>query len=204
MTAHPTEARRRTTLNKLARDLRAPARAGRAPPVPGERRTSRRRIAAAIQELWGTDELRAVSTDGPRRGHAPGSSTSPRRSADVVPAIYRDLEAAVRECYPDDDIVVPPLLTFGSWMGGDRDGNPNVTPDMTATALELMKEACLPHLQGAILELSGASRCPRASPASEPEELSDLLARVRGATSPGSPPSRASATPRSPTGGCSS
>src|SRR5204863_99719 len=73
----------------------------------------------------------------------------------VVPALYRDLDAAVRESYPDDDVVVPPLLTFGSWMGGDRDGNPNVTPDLTAIALGQMKEACLTHLERVIGELAG-------------------------------------------------
>ena len=47
---------------------------------------------------------------------------------------------------------MPPLLTFGSWMGGDRDGNPNVTAAVTAEALEMMRTACL-HLLEARIEL---------------------------------------------------
>ena len=47
---------------------------------------------------------------------------------------------------------MPPLLTFGSWMGGDRDGNPNVTAAVTAEALEMMRTACL-HLLEARIEV---------------------------------------------------
>ena len=173
MTAHPTEARRRTTVNKLARIFALLRSLDERLPVPGEREAVRRRIAAAVQELWTTDELRAVSTtvlDEVRAGLIYFTSTL----AEVVPALYRDLDAAVRESYPDDDVVVPALLTFGSWMGGDRDGNPNVTPDMTATALGVMKEACLTHLEGALRDLAGrvtlSSRV-----AGEPDELRELI-----------------------------
>ena len=114
----------------------------------------RRRIAAAVQELWASDELRAVSPtvlDEVRAGLIYFTSTLAR----VVPAIYRDLDAAVRESYPGEEVVVPPLLTFGSWMGGDRDGNPNVTPKLTAVALGHMKETCLTHLERVVGELAG-------------------------------------------------
>ena len=57
----------------------------------------------------------------------------------VVPELYRELEAAVEGGHPGEEIAVPPLLTFGSWMGGDRDGNPNVTAAVTAEALDMMR-----------------------------------------------------------------
>jgi phosphoenolpyruvate carboxylase len=150
LTAHPTEARRRTTLNKLARifdvlrDLdERPVRAAAA----------RTQLLATVQELWGSDELRAVSLsvlDEVRAGLVYFVSTL----ADEVPAVYRDLEAAVAEAYPDDPPPVPPLLTFGSWIGGDRDGNPNVTPETTAEALELMRTQCLRFLEGRVATLA--------------------------------------------------
>jgi phosphoenolpyruvate carboxylase len=176
MTAHPTEARRRTTVNKLARIFALLRSLDERLPVPGEREEARRQIAAAVQELWATDELRAVSTtvlDEVMAGLIYFTSTL----AQVVPALYRDLDAAVHESYPDDDVVVPALLKFGSWMGGDRDGNPNVTPQMTASALGLMKTACLTHLEESILALAGRITVS-ARVAGEPEELRELLEKA--------------------------
>jgi phosphoenolpyruvate carboxylase len=182
MTAHPTEARRRTTVNKLARVFALLRSLDERIPVPGETEAVRRRMAAAVQELWGTDELRAVKTtvlDEVSAGLIYFTSTL----AEVVPLIYRDLDAAVRESYPDDDVVVPPLLTFGSWMGGDRDGNPHVTPEMTATALGLMKTACLTQLENALIDLSGRITLSERV-AAEPEELRTLLAGAEARADP--------------------
>jgi phosphoenolpyruvate carboxylase len=176
MTAHPTEARRRTTVNKLARIFALLRSLDERVPVAGEREEVRRRIAAAVQELWGTDELRTASTtvlDEVRAGLIYFTSTL----AQVVPAIYRDLDAAVRESYPDDDVIVPPLLTFGSWMGGDRDGNPHVTPRMTAAALGLMKDACLTYLEQVVGALAGRVTLS-ARVVGEPRALRELLART--------------------------
>ncbi len=173
MTAHPTEARRRTTLNKLSRIFALLRSLDERVPVPGEREEVRRQIAAAVQELWCTDELRAVSTtvlEEVRAGLIYFTTTLKH----VVPALYRDLDAAVRESYPDDDVTVPPLLTFGSWMGGDRDGNPHVTPEMTATALALMKEACLTHLEQAVFALAQRVTLS-ARVAHAPSRLQELL-----------------------------
>ena len=178
MTAHPTEARRRTTVNKLARIFALLRALDERLPVPGEQEESRRQIAAAVQELWATDELRAISTtvlDEVMAGLIYFTSTL----AKVVPAVYRDLDAAVRESYPDDDLAVPPLLTFGSWMGGDRDGNPHVTPEMTAAALGRMKEACLTHLERVVGELAGRVTLS-ARVAGEPEELTELVTQSEG------------------------
>ncbi len=173
LTAHPTEARRRTTVSKLARIFALLRDLDERRPTRVRQDQIRRQIAAAVQEMWGSDELRAVSTtvlDEVRAGLIYFTSTL----AQAVPEIYRDLEATVRTSYPDADVPVPPLLTFGSWIGGDRDGNPNVTPGMTAAALALMKDTCLQHHQERIAALAGritmSSRV-----AGEPEELSVLL-----------------------------
>ena len=50
---------------------------------------------------------------------------------------------------------MPPLLGFGSWIGGDRDGNPFVTPETTVAALELMREQCLRLLEARLEQLAG-------------------------------------------------
>ncbi|MDQ3678251.1 MAG: phosphoenolpyruvate carboxylase, partial [Actinomycetota bacterium] len=178
MTAHPTEARRRTTVSKLSRIFALLRSLDERRPSTGEQEQIRRRIAAAVQEMWSSDELRATSTsvlDEVKAGLVYFTSTL----ADVVPEIYRDLEAAIAENYPGSDVRVPALLTFGSWMGGDRDGNPFVTPAVTAAALELMQETCLYYLQDSVRGLAEhASLSSRL--AGEPEELRELLERLDG------------------------
>jgi phosphoenolpyruvate carboxylase len=181
MTAHPTEARRRTTVNKLSRIFALLRRLDDSRLARGEEEQIRRQIAAAVQEMWVTDELRAVSTtvkDEVKAGLIYFTSTL----TDVVPTVYRDLEATIADCYPYDEIEVPPLLTFGSWMGGDRDGNPFVTPAMTADALDLMQEACLRHLQDRVLALTNhvtvSSRVAR--PVAELDELLASLGALFG------------------------
>ena len=174
LTAHPTEARRYTTVSKLGRIFALLRELDERRPGHGQPAQIRRRIAAAVQEMWGSDELRAVTTtvlDEVRAGLIYFSSTL----ADVVPEVYRDLEATIRETYPDSDVPVPPLLSFGSWIGGDRDGNPNVTPQMTASALALMKSACLSHHEAAIRAL-GSRITLSSRVAGEPESLRALIA----------------------------
>jgi phosphoenolpyruvate carboxylase len=156
MTAHPTEARRRTTINKLARVFGVLRELDDRPAV--DHRDARRRLLATVQELWGSDDIRAAEltvSDEVRGGLIHFSSTL----ADTVPRIYRDLEEAIADHYPGPDgrpaATVPPLLGFGSWIGGDRDGNPFVTPETTVEALELMREQCLRLLEARLEQLAG-------------------------------------------------
>jgi phosphoenolpyruvate carboxylase len=152
MTAHPTEARRRTTIDKLARVfgvLRELDEVSTARPEE-----ARRRLQATIQELWASDDLRAISltvVDEVRGGLIHFASTL----ADAVPRIYRDVEEALAEFYPERAFTLPALLSFGSWIGGDRDGNPFVTPETTMQALDLMREQCLRLLEAGVERLAG-------------------------------------------------
>ncbi len=152
MTAHPTEARRRTTIGKLARifwELRAlDDELGR------DQDAARERMLATVQELWGSDELRATSLtvlDEVRGGLAHFTSTL----AESVPLLYRDLEVALARRFPDAPIAVPPLLRFGSWIGGDRDGNPYVTPETTTQSLALLREHCVRFLETRVELVAG-------------------------------------------------
>jgi phosphoenolpyruvate carboxylase len=155
MTAHPTEARRRTTIDKLARVFSVLRELDERSYAPAA--DARRRLLATVQELWGSDDLRAAEltvADEVRGGLVHFASTL----ADTIPRIYRDLEEAVAEFYPeteDHPPAVPPLLSFGSWIGGDRDGNPFVTPETTVAALELMREQCLRLLESRLEQLAG-------------------------------------------------
>ncbi|HEX3978592.1 MAG TPA: phosphoenolpyruvate carboxylase [Solirubrobacteraceae bacterium] len=190
MTAHPTEARRRTTIDKLARVfgvLRELDERSHAPAAD-----ARRRLLATVQELWGSDDLRAAEltvADEVRGGLIHFSSTL----ADAIPRIYRDLEEAVAEFYPetaDHPPVVPPLLSFGSWIGGDRDGNPFVTPETTVSALELMREQCLRLMESRLEQLAGrlslSERLTGPAPGLEPilaagsERFPELAQRLAG------------------------
>jgi phosphoenolpyruvate carboxylase len=152
MTAHPTEARRRTTIDKLARVFGVLRELDEVAPAHPD--SARRRLCATVQELWGSDELRATSLtvlDEVRGGLVHFATTL----AETVPQVYRDLEEALAEFYPGERFEVPPLLSFGSWIGGDRDGNPFVTPATTVEALDLMREQCLRFLEARVELLAG-------------------------------------------------
>ncbi len=71
---------------------------------------------------------------------------------------------------------MPTILTFGSWMGGDRDGNPNVTPDVTVETLDLMRTRCLRFLEERVEVLAGRVSFS-ARVVGAPVELEPLLDR---------------------------
>jgi phosphoenolpyruvate carboxylase len=153
LTAHPTEARRRTTVAKLARIFAAIRELDDREHDLDERVRMRARLAGTIQELWSSDEIRAISPtplDEARAGLVYFDPTL----FEVVPRLYRELEDAVESSYPGAGIVVPPFLTFGSWIGGDRDGNPNVTAAVTRQTLALMRRLALDFLERRVTRLA--------------------------------------------------
>jgi phosphoenolpyruvate carboxylase len=154
LTAHPTEARRRTTIDKQARIFRVLRDLDDRSVLPSEMGRLETRLGSTIAELWGSNEVRAVQPtvlDELQAGLVHFRSTI----VQTVPLIYRDLEEAVAEAYPGAVIRVPPFLTFGTWVGGDRDGNPNVTAPLTVEALRILRHSALDLLDQRLLELSG-------------------------------------------------
>lgn len=137
-TAHPTEMRRRTVRHHLLDvanaipNLQSPPSAGQA--VNDE---ALERIAAHVEALWQTPELRHLKPtvlDEVKGGlHYVGSISR------ALPLLQRDLERAFRRVYGQETQAKLPLR-FSSWMGGDRDGNPFVTPGATRDTLELHRE----------------------------------------------------------------
>lgn len=126
-TAHPTEVARRSTLEKLrqvAALLGEP---------DGPRRT--RRLTEAIELLWQTDEIR-VEPPEPVDEARNGVYYLEGLASGAVPDVLESL----RDELADLGVTLPAdarLLRFGTWMGGDRDGNPNVTPEVTREVLVL-------------------------------------------------------------------
>ena len=153
LTAHPTEARRRRTVEKLMRIFAGIRDLDERSLPPDEERATRDGIAAAIQELWSSDDTRA---DAPtvRDEVLGGLAYFHATLVHVLPLVYRELEAAIAEAYPDDTVEVPSLLSFGSWIGGDRDGNPYVTAEVTIETLDLMRDACLSFLERRVAQLA--------------------------------------------------
>jgi phosphoenolpyruvate carboxylase len=182
LTAHPTEARRRTIIAKLARIFAILRDLDERSPLPGEVADARRRLAGTIAELWSSDEIRAVTPtvlDEVRAYLVYVTSTL----VQVVPRVYRDLEAAIASEYPDAPIAVPPFLTFGTWVGGDRDGNPNVTPVVTAETLDVMRDVALGFWEARLVDLAGrlslSERVVGPTPLLDPL-LADYRARFPG------------------------
>jgi phosphoenolpyruvate carboxylase len=136
LTAHPTEARRRSVLDKLQHIAECLAERSRSLATPSlDRPLSEDGHAAedlrrTLIELWQTDELRATPITVPEEARN-ALYFFERTIIDVVAWLHADVRAALRHAYPGCTFELPPLITYRSWVGGDRDGNPNVTPEVT-------------------------------------------------------------------------
>ncbi|MHA0034407.1 phosphoenolpyruvate carboxylase [Deinococcus sp. PESE-13] len=128
-TAHPTEMRRRTVrshLEHIAREL---------PDL--ERDSAQERVAAHVEALWRTPELRRLKPTV--LDEVKGGLNYISTIAQALPKLERDLSGAFQATYGRETAAHVPLR-FSSWMGGDRDGNPFVTPEATREALQLHRE----------------------------------------------------------------
>ncbi|MDH5386890.1 MAG: phosphoenolpyruvate carboxylase [Gammaproteobacteria bacterium] len=142
ITAHPTEAKPRSVLYALRRIFLANENLNVADLSPTQIKEATDELEAQIQILWRTDEVRETRPQV-RDEIKNGLYYFKESLFDAVPVIYKNLERRVRDYYPNEQISVPSFLQFGSWIGGDRDGNPNVKPETTALALHLQSEVAL-------------------------------------------------------------
>ena len=163
LTAHPTEAKRRTVLSKLQRISDLLRHLQDADLLPRERTELLAGLQAEITALWLTDRARTTRpavTDEVRTGLYFVDEVF----WDLVPRIDADLEAAVAFHYPG--LVPPPAwLTVASWIGGDRDGNPSVVTELTADTLRLHRGLAVERHRRSVQDLArrlsvSGRRCP--------------------------------------------
>ncbi|MBO0867542.1 MAG: phosphoenolpyruvate carboxylase [Micromonosporaceae bacterium] len=186
-TAHPTEAARRSILSKLraiADELDAEAAAAA---VYGDPTASDKRLAELIDLIWQTDELRLERPDPADEARNAVYYLSDLY-LETAPRVLTDLADTLRELGVETPPTARPL-TFGSWIGGDRDGNPYVTPAVTRDVLLIQHEHGIrvaeQVLDALIDELSisrrlrGVSLDLSASLAADLEKLPELAPRFR-------------------------
>jgi phosphoenolpyruvate carboxylase len=141
-TAHPTESRRRTVQEALRRvydTIRERYARGR---TEAERARAEHALEHELLVLWLTDEVRGSALRVQDEIDS-GLAHFPASLAEAVPALFRSLEHAVEAHYPGQGLRVPAFLHFGSWIGGDRDGNPFVTPEITELAVRMQQRVAL-------------------------------------------------------------
>ena len=143
-TAHPTEVARRVVLRKRRRIAAVLAGLDHLPLTDAEVTAAQETILAEITALWQSDEVRRRKPTV-KDEIIMGLDHYPVAILPALPSFYtelaRDLEAVYGLTMTAADL--PTMIRFGSWIGGDRDGNPFVTPEITRAALQGARELIL-------------------------------------------------------------
>ena len=190
LTAHPTEAVRRSVLDHQDRIGQELARL-RAPLAERERDRVRQRIATQVDVLWHTDEIRSVR---PRVLDEVANALFylERTFFDAIPEVHAQLAEGLSVTYPGVDLPAHPLVRLGSWVGSDQDGNPNADAAMLAETLRLQRRSLLnlyrDRVRELARELSQSTRLTRISSAlagslqADEAELEDYAATLNPGT----------------------
>jgi phosphoenolpyruvate carboxylase len=151
-TAHPTEVARRSVMFKRRRISDLLEQLDRIPVPESHLETLEHDLLAEITALWQTDDVRSAR---PTVRDEIRMALDYYESSlfDTLPVLYAEIAAALAAEYPADNVTdavtnnrdLPVLIRFGSWIGGDRDGNPFVTPQATREALAMAKSLVLTH-----------------------------------------------------------
>jgi phosphoenolpyruvate carboxylase len=183
LTAHPTEAKRVTVLEKHRRiyrllvDLESPRW------TPRERAALIRSIRNEIELLLLTGELRLEKPTVEQEVYWALHFFN-ETLFEAVPALHDKLERALAQFYPGESFEVPTFFQFGSWVGGDRDGNPFVTNEVTRRSLGEYRLAALRRYRQRLADLTRfLSVSERAAPVSA--EFRDRLDRMLAASGDG-------------------
>jgi phosphoenolpyruvate carboxylase len=176
ITAHPTEAKRVTVLQKHRRIYRLLVELEQPRFTERERAALFDQLRDEIELLWMTGELR-LEKPSVDQEVAWGLHFFHETLFDGVPELLKKLDRALQQAYPGEIFALTPLFQFGSWIGGDRDGNPFVVNDVTRRALAENALGSLHHY-GQRLEvlLERLSITERALP--PPPAFQNVLARA--------------------------
>ena len=153
-TAHPTEVARRSVMFKRRRIGEFLATLDRIPVPEQDLERLEQLVLAEITSLWQTDEVRS------RRPTVYDEIKMGLDYYDVsifetLPSLYREISLALEASYglEIDTLDLPQVLEFGSWIGGDRDGNPFVTPQVTRDSIQLARGHLLLYYQRQLQEI---------------------------------------------------
>lgn len=153
-TAHPTDVARRVVHFKRRRIARELEKLDMLPLTDLEAQQRQTAMLAEISALWQSDEVRRrrpTVLDEIKMGldHYPDSLIMP------IHELYEEMAAAFSETYgkPVQPDALPTVVSFGSWIGGDRDGNPHVTAESTREALQKARETILGDYIASLEEL---------------------------------------------------
>ena len=153
LTAHPTEARRRAVATALRRIAEQLTRHGDPQVGDDERFVARRRLLEEVDLLYRTSVLRATRP-GPLDEVETIMTVFDQTLFRAVPRLYRATEATlIGDASGSVPTPVPAFVRFGSWVGGDRDGNPYVTAEVTRQAVATHAEHALRWLRAAVLRV---------------------------------------------------
>ena len=154
LTAHPTEVQRQSLIRNHRDISRLLDQRERLRMTPDEEAENDLGLANAILTLWQSRMLRPVRlkvVDEVKNGINYFKETF----FSELPRLYIQTTQQLQKRYPDTFWALPPFFRIGSWIGGDRDGNPFVTADILRETLRLQSSAVLDHYLAEIHELGG-------------------------------------------------
>ncbi len=143
LTAHPTEVQRKSILDNQLIISRLMSNRDRMDMTPDDLADNENALRRFVLILWQTRMLRTAKLTV-RDEINNGLEFYRYTFLNEVPKIYASLERKLEERF-DSDIKIPPLLKIGSWIGGDRDGNPFVTHDVMLDAIQRQSSLALEH-----------------------------------------------------------
>lgn len=186
-TAHPTEVARRTALFKRQRIAHELETLDQLPLARAEAARAQEVIAAEITALWQSDEVRRRKPTV-RDEIKMGLDYYPSCLIPTLPKLYDEIADSFRFAYGCDvnERDLPVVVQFGSWIGGDRDGNPYVTAEATNDALNMARRVILDHYVEATRELI-RQLSPSAHQSSVSSGLQAAIDRYSAAISPDDP-----------------